>query len=76
LGKLLKQIETTPVNSGGKQSSVDLAIQSMQGEDREDFVCALRNSTISPSVISQVLQDNGYEVTRHAIIRWRNREGV
>ena len=76
MGKLLKQIETTPVNSGGKQSSVDLAIQSMQGEDREDFVCALRNSTISPSVISQVLQDNGYEVTRHAIIRWRNREGV
>lgn len=76
MGKLLKQIETTPVNSGGKQSSVDLAIQSMQGEDRDDLLCALRNSTISPSVISQVLQDNGYEITRHAIIRWRNREGV
>jgi hypothetical protein len=76
MGKLLKQIEATPVNAGGKQSTVDLAIQSMQGEDREDLVCALRNATISPSVISQVLQDNGYVVTRNAIQRWRSREGI
>ena len=76
MGKLLKQIEATPVNAGGKQSSVDLAIQSMQGEDRDDLVCALRNATISPSVIAQVLQDNGCSVTRTAIIRWRNREGI
>jgi len=76
MGKLLKQIEETPVNSGGKQSSVDLAIQSMQGEDKDDLVCALRNPSISPSVISQVLQDNNYQVTRNAIQRWRNREGI
>ena len=76
MGKLLEQIEATPVNTGGKQSSVDLAIQSMQGEDREDLVCALRNATISPTVISQVLRDNGHEVTRTAIMRWRNREGI
>ena len=76
MGKLLKQIEATPVNSGGKQSTVDLAIQSMQGEDREDLVCALRNPSISASVISQVLQDNDCSVTRNAIVRWRNREGI
>jgi hypothetical protein len=76
MGKLLKQIEATPVNAGGKQSTIDLAIQSMQGEDREDLVCALRNPTISASVISQVLQDNGCEITRNAIVRWRKREGV
>lgn len=76
MGKLLKQIEATPVNTGGKQSTVDLAIQSMQGEDREDLVCALRNPTISTFVISEVLQSNGYKVTRHAIQRWRKREGV
>lgn len=76
MGKLLKQIEETPVNSGGKQSSVDLAIQSMQGEDKDDLVCALRNPSISPSVISQVLQDNNYQITRNAIQRWRNREGI
>jgi len=76
MGKLLQQIEATPVNTGGKESTVDLAIQSMQGEDREDLVCALRNTTISASVISQVLQDNGCEVSRNAIVRWRNREGV
>jgi hypothetical protein len=76
MGKLLQQIEATPVNTGGKQSSVDLAIQSMQGEDREDLVFALRNITISPTVISEVLQINGHEVTRHAIQRWRNREGI
>ena len=76
MGKLLKQIEETPVNSGGKQSSVDLAIQSMQGEDKADLVCALRNITISPSVISEVLRSNGHAVTRHAIQRWRNREGI
>ena len=76
MGKLLKQIEETPVNGGGFRSSVDLAIQSMQGEDREDLVCALRNPTISPSVISQVLKENGCELTRTAILRWRNREGI
>jgi hypothetical protein len=76
MGKLLKQIEATPVNAGGKQSTVDLAIQSMQGEDREDLVCALRNPSISASVISQVLQDNDCSVTRNAIVRWRNREGI
>ena len=76
MGKLLKQIEATPVNTGGFQSTVDLAIQSMQGEDREDLVCALRNQTISASVISQVLKENGYEVSRNAINRWRNREGI
>jgi hypothetical protein len=76
MGKLLQQIEATPVNSGGLKSSVDLAIQSMQGEDREDLVCALRNSTISASVISQVLKENGCDISRTAIIRWRNREGI
>lgn len=76
MGKLLKQIEATPVNTGGFKSSVDLAIQSMQGEDREDLVCALRNSTISASVISQVLKENGCNISRTAILRWRNREGI
>lgn len=76
MGKLLKQIEATPVNTGGVESSVDLAIQSMQGEDRADLVCALRNSTISPTVISQVLKENGCKVSRTSIVRWRNREGI
>jgi hypothetical protein len=76
MGKLLKQIEATPVNTGGKQSTVDLAIQSMQGEDRADLLCALQNSTVSPSVLAQVLKDNGVEVSRNAIQRWRNREGI
>jgi hypothetical protein len=76
MGKLLKQIEATPVNSGGKQSTVDVAIENMTGEDKDDLLCALRNITISPTVISQVLKDNGVEVTRNAIMRWRNREGI
>jgi hypothetical protein len=76
MGKLLKQIEATPVNSGGKQSTVDVAIENMTGEDKDDLLCALRNITIAPTVISQVLKDNGVEVTRNAIMRWRNREGI
>jgi len=76
MGKLLKQIEATPVNLGGKHSTVDLAIQQLQGEDRDDLVCALRNPTISPTVLSQVLANNSIEVSRTAIIRWRTREGI
>jgi hypothetical protein len=76
MGKLLEQIEATPVNSGGKHSTVDLAIQQLQGEDRDDLVCALRNATISPTVLSQVLANNSIEVSRTAIIRWRTREGI
>jgi hypothetical protein len=48
----------------------------MQGEDKTDLVCALRNPTISPSVLAQVLKDNGINMSRTAIIRWRMREGV
>jgi hypothetical protein len=76
MGKLLEQIEATPVNSGGKHSTVDLALQQLQGEDRDDLVCALRNPTISPTVLSQVLANNSIEVSRTAIIRWRTREGI
>ena len=76
MGKLLQQIEAKPVNGVGFKSTFDLSIQSMQGEDREDLVCALRNSTISASVISQVLKENGCDISRTAIIRWRNREGI
>ena len=76
MGKLLRQIETTPVNAGGFRSTVDIAIESLTGEDKDDLVCALRNATISPSVISQVLKDNGIDVNRNAIIRWRTREGI
>ena len=76
MGKLLKQIEATPVNSGGFQSSVDKAIETMSKDDAEDLVCALRNPTISASVISQVLKDNGLDINRNAILRWRNREGI
>ena len=76
MGKLFQQIEATPVNTGGKKSSVDLAIESMQGEDRNDLIQALSTSTISASVLSQVLKDNGINVKRTAIIRWRIREGI
>jgi hypothetical protein len=76
MGKLLDQIQATPVNSGGFQSTVDIAINTLSGEDKDDLVCALRNITISPSVISQVLKDNGIDVNRNAILRWRKREGI
>ncbi len=76
MGKLLEQIEATPVNLGGKHSTVDLALQELQGEDRADLLCVLRNPTISPTVLSQVLANNNIEVSRTAIIRWRNREGI
>jgi hypothetical protein len=76
MGKLLKQIEATPVNKGGFQSSIEKAMAQMDGDDKEDLLCALRNPTISPSVISQVLNDNGFTVTRSAVNRWRDREGI
>jgi hypothetical protein len=76
MGKLLKQIQETPINSGGFQSTVDIAINNLKGEDKDDLVCALRNPTISPSVISQVLKDNGIDINRNAILRWRKREGI
>ena len=76
MGKLLDQIQATPVNSGGFLSTVDVAINGLLGEDKDDLVCALRNVTISPSVISEVLKDNGIDVSRNAILRWRKREGI
>jgi hypothetical protein len=76
MGKLLKQIEATPVNKGGLQSSIEKAIAKMDKDDKEDLLCALRNPTISPTVIAQVLNDNGFAVGRSAINRWRDKEGI
>jgi hypothetical protein len=58
------------------QSTVDVAINGLSGEDKDDLVCALRNATISPSVISEVLKENGIDVSRTAILRWRKRVGI
>jgi hypothetical protein len=48
----------------------------MEGEDKADLLCALQNPTISASVLAQVLNDNGINISRTAVIRWRNREGI
>jgi hypothetical protein len=76
MGKLLKQIEATPVNTGGHKSTVDKTIERMVGDDKDDLLCALRNVTISPTVIVSVLKDNGITISRNAIMRWREREGI
>ena len=76
MGKLLEQIKTRPLNTGGVKSSVDLLLEKMKDQDRKDLLEALSDSTIPPTVIVSVLESNGMKIGRSAILRWRTREGV
>ena len=76
MGKLLEQIKTEPLKTGGNKSSVDVLLEKMKKQDRDDLLEALRDATISPMVIVSVLENNGMKVGRGAILRWRTREGV
>jgi hypothetical protein len=71
MGKLLDEIKNTPLRSGRPKRKIDLVLKQLNEQDRTDLLEAINDHSISPSVISRVLHNKGFNITRGAIQRFR-----
>jgi len=71
MGKLLDEIKQTSVRVGKPPRKIDLILEQLNKQDRADLLEAINDHSISPSVISRVLHNKGFVVTRGAIQRYR-----
>lgn len=71
MGKLLDRIEKEPPNLGGRLRGIPFVLSRMTFEDQKDLMTALRNPEIQTSIISRILVDEGYQISRSAVDRYR-----
>lgn len=71
MGKLLEQIQTeVPKNAGGKPR-IQMILDSMTSEDRDDLLEALLDTTIQTMVIRNVLAQRGDKLSHSTVARFR-----
>ena len=75
MGKLLKEIRDTQVRVGKPPRKLDTILENLGEQDRTDLLTALDDHSISPTVIARVLRNNGFDITRTAIQRFRGLYG-
>lgn len=71
MGKLLEEIKQTSVRSGKPPRKIDLILEQLNKQDRADLLEAVNDHSISPSVISRVLSNKGFQITRGSVQRYR-----
>jgi hypothetical protein len=71
MGKLLDEIKQTSIRVGKPPRKIDLILEQLNKQDRTDLLEAINDHSISPSVISRVLHNKGFSVTRGAVQRYR-----
>ena len=71
MGQLLDRIEKEPPNLGGRLRGIPFVLSRMKFEDQMDLMAALRNPEIQTSIISRILVDEGYQISRSAVDRYR-----
>ena len=71
MGKLLDEIKQTTIRVGKPPRKIDLVLEQLNTQDRADLLEAINDHSISASVISRVLHNKGFEVTRGAVQRYR-----
>jgi hypothetical protein len=57
-------------------AKLDSIIESLDKEDKDSLLTALRDTRISSSRISEVLIKRGHNAGRDAVRSWRKREGI
>jgi hypothetical protein len=53
-------------------SKIDRILEQLQGEDRDDFIAALRDKSIPNIVIVRVMQRRGYDISESGISKHRS----
>ncbi len=71
MGKLLDEIKQTSTRVGKPPRKIDLILEQLDKQDRADLLEAINDHSISPSVISRVLSNKGFQITRSAVQRYR-----
>lgn len=65
-----------PITTVVPGAKIDAILKTLNKEDRQSLEAALREKSISPSRISDVLSKRGMSAGRDSINSWRKREGV
>ena len=75
MGKLLEEIKETSTRVGKPPRKIDLVLEKLNKQDRADLLEAINDHSISPSVISRVLCNKGFQITRGSVQRYRGLYG-
>jgi len=71
MGKLLEQIQTEMPKSAGGKPRIQLILDEMTPEDRDDLLEALLDTTIQTMVIRNVLAQRGNKLSHSTVSRFR-----
>jgi hypothetical protein len=71
MGKLLEQIQTEKPKSAGGKSRIQIILDEMTAEDRDDLLEPLLDTTIQTMVIRNVLAQRGDKLSHSTVSRFR-----
>jgi hypothetical protein len=71
MGKLLEQIQTEIPKSAGGKPRIQIILDEMTPEDRDDLLEALLDTTIQTMVIRNVLAQRGDKLSQSTVSRFR-----
>lgn len=71
MGKLLEQIQTQIPKSAGGKPRIQIILDEMTSEDRDDLLEALLDTTIQTMVIRNVLMLRGHKLGHSTVARFR-----
>ena len=71
MGKLLEQIQTEIPKSAGGKPRIQIILDEMTSEDRDDLLEALLDTTIQTMVIRNVLMQRGHKLGHSTVARFR-----
>ena len=71
MGKLLKEICDTPAVRGGSPKKIDIILEQLDEQDRQDLLDAINDHTIQATTITRVLKKRGFDIGRKCINRYR-----
>lgn len=71
MGSLLNEIQNKKPKVGGSKSKIPALLETMDKQDAQDLLVALADLTIQSQVISTVLTQRGFVVSRQCVSRFR-----
>jgi hypothetical protein len=72
MGSLASALAAPPPNRASKRLLVDVVLDGLDKVDREALVSALLNAGFGHKYLSDLLKDNGFEVSEKAVAAWRS----
>jgi hypothetical protein len=71
MGNLFREVELE--STVKRVTQLEVIVSKLTGEDRNDFIDLLNDSSVSASALARVMQRRGYTINRHSIMDYRNK---